>query len=242
MFSFFKKKPKPSTPPLTIDVHSHLLPALDDGVKSLEEAEEIILFFKNAGFRKLITTPHVMPEHYKNTTAGIQAALATLQAHLAQKQIDIIVEAAAEYYLDETLIASLQNNEPLLTFGDRYLLFETNFISEPLHLKEFIFQAQTRGYKPILAHPERYLYLQNHLNKVEDLADRGIFLQVNLGSLMGHYGKGVQIMASKLIDRGYIHLLGSDCHHPQHIGMIEKAWRSRYFKKALTLPLLNNTL
>lgn len=223
-------------------MHSHLLPGLDDGVQTLEQAEEIIVNFVKLGYTHLVTTPHVMSDAYRNTTAGILEKLQELKDHLRDKNISISISAAAEYYLDEALIKMIEADQPLLTFGDRYLLFETNFITEPFNLKDFIFLATTHGYKLILAHPERYLYLQNNLAKVEDLLDRGVLLQLNMSSITGYYSKPAQQMAFKLIEKGWIHWLGSDCHHLQHTALMAEVQRSRYFRKALALPLLNNSL
>lgn len=223
-------------------MHSHLLPGLDDGVATFEDAEQIIREFQRLGYTRLITTPHVMSDAFRNTRSGILAKLDELNSHLRQRDIHIPVSAAAEYYLDEILFKMVETDEPLLTFGERYLLFETNFITEPFNLKEFIFLATTKGYKLILAHPERYHYLQNNFGKVQDLIDRGVLMQMNISSLTGYYSKPVQHMAFKLIDRGMIHWLASDCHHLQHTNLIEQARSLRYFRKALTLPLLNNSL
>jgi tyrosine-protein phosphatase YwqE len=223
-------------------MHSHLLAGLDDGVQTLEQAEEIIVRLSNLGYTHLITTPHVMSDAYRNTPAGISEKLMDLKNHLQSRNIHVRMSAAAEYYLDESLFKMVETNEPLLTFGNKYLLFETNFITEPLNLKEFIFLATTKGYKLILAHPERYLYLQNNLPKVQDLLDRGVLLQLNISSITGYYSKPVQQMAFKLIDKGWVHWLGSDCHHLQHTELMVKARQSRYFRKALTLPLLNNSI
>lgn len=241
MFRWFKKETVIG-PALEVDIHSHLLPGIDDGAKSLEEAERIIVSFSKLGYRKLVTTPHIMSDAYQNTPHIIHEKLALLNAHLHRQNITVEVEAAAEYYVDEKLLKMLASDEPLLTFGNRYLLFETNFMNEPFNLKEFIFNATTKGYKPVLAHPERYLYLQDNLSKAEDLLNRGVLFQVNISSLTGLYSKMAQLTAHKLIDRGWIHWLGSDCHQLQHVALIEEARRSKYFRKALTLPLLNNTL
>lgn len=241
MFNWLKKKAALKGI-LSTDVHSHLLPGLDDGVKSLEESMAVIAVFQKLGYKKLITTPHVMHDHYKNTTQSIHASLATVRQHLQDHNIAVVLEAAAEYYLDEYLMRQLETDEKLLTFGEGFLLFETNFISEPLNLNEFIFAATTRGYKPVLAHPERYLYLHDNPDRMEDLVNRGVLFQINLGSLAGLYSRKVQNQAGKLIDKGFVHLLGSDCHHLAHAELIDKARRSRSFEKALTLGLLNNNL
>lgn len=241
MFNWFRKE-RNTQQPVLVDMHSHLLAELDDGVKSLEEAERIILHFRQMGFKKLITTPHIMSDVYRNTPAGINAKLSLLKAHLASKEIDVEVSAAAEYYLDEALMKMIDENEPLLTFGDNYLLFETNFLSSPYFLKDFIFKAITKGYRLILAHPERYLYLQEDLSKAEDLIDRGVYFQLNLSSLTGYYSKQVQQLAFKLIDRGWIHFIGSDCHNFQQAQVLQTAVTTKYFRKVTNLPLLNNTL
>jgi protein-tyrosine phosphatase len=225
-----------------VDMHSHLLPGLDDGVQSFEESEAIIVKFQQLGYKKLITTPHVMSDFYRNSNDDIRNKLNEVNVMLAQKSIDITLEAAAEYYLDEVLMHRLQDDDELLTFGNRYLLFETNFMTEPLNLKEFIFLATTKGYKPVLAHPERYLYLQSKFEKAEDLIDRGVLFQLNIASLSGYYSKPAQTTAQKLIDKGHVHFLGSDCHTLQHIQLAAETRKNKYFQKAISLPLLNNTL
>ena len=243
MLDWFKKRSSTEDVILpVIDIHSHLLPGLDDGVQSFEEAEAIILRFQKLGYKKLITTPHVMSDFFRNTTDGILAKLAELNQWLTSKNIPIDIQAAAEYYLDEDLLEKIEANSPLLTFGNNYLLFETNFMTEPLNLKEFIFLTTTKGYKPVLAHPERYLYLQSNFSKVEDLLNRGVLFQLNISSISGYYSKAAQSVAQKLIDNRWVHLIGSDCHKLQHIQLLEETRQAKYFQKAISLPLLNNTL
>jgi len=240
VISFFKKKSESLAQVIKTDMHSHLLAGLDDGVKSHEEALIIIQNFSLLGYKKIITTPHIMSDYYRNEPEQIIEKLDELNKVLQEKQIPVTLEAAAEYYLDETLIAKMNNQNRLLTFGLNYLLFETNFFSEPSQLKEFIFNAITHGYKPVLAHPERYQYMT--LQKAEDLKDRGVLLQLNLPSLVGYYGKPVERMAVKLIDAGWIDLVGSDCHNMLQFKALEAAFKNRNFKKALALRLLNNSL
>jgi tyrosine-protein phosphatase YwqE len=237
-----KKEPTKNLNQLRTDIHSHLLPRLDDGVQSYEESEDVILHFQQLGYRKLITSPHVMSDTYKNTPEKILARLAKLRTYLQSQEIDVQIDAAAEYYLDEQVFKMIENNQKMLTFGKNFLLFETNFLNEPFNMKEFIFLATTKGYKPVLAHPERYAYLQNNIDKAEDLLDRGVLFQINISSITGFYSKIVQTTANKLIDRGWVHLLGSDCHHLQHVRLVEEAQQLKYFQKALSLPLLNNSL
>lgn len=244
MLNWFKKKDEKEAPTNLpfVDIHSHLLPGLDDGVQSFEESAEIIQHFQKLGYKKLITTPHVMSDFYRNTNEGILKRLQQLQQYLTEKGIDIVIEAAAEHYLDEDLYAKVESDTALLTFGNKYLLFETNFMTEPLNLKEFIFAASTKGYKLVMAHPERYIYLQNNFEKAEDLLNRGVLFQLNISSISGYYSKTAQRLAQKLIDLQYIHFIGTDCHNLQHIKLVEETTTQKYFQKAISLPLLNNTL
>jgi len=242
VINWFRKKTPLATTPLTTDIHSHLLPGLDDGVETFEQSEAIIRKFLALGYKKLITSPHVMSDTYRNTPAGITGKLGELRKYLAAKNIDIEIETAAEYYLDEEVFSMMEKKQPMLSFGKNYLLFETNFMTEPFNLKQFIFLASTNGYKPVLAHPERYIYLQNNIEKLEDLLQRGVLFQVNISSITGYYSREAQSTAMKLIDRGWVHFLGSDCHSQQHIALIGEAQKLKYFQKALSLPLLNNTL
>jgi protein-tyrosine phosphatase len=241
VFNWFNKL-KHTSLGLGADMHSHLLPNLDDGVRSFEQAEEIIRRFIAFGYTRLITTPHVMSDTYRNTSAGILQRLDELRQYLQAREIRIRIDAAAEYYLDEDLIRKLESNEPLLTFGDRFLLFETNFLNEPMNMKDFIFLAATKGYRLVLAHPERYLYLQQNMKKMEDLLNRGVYFQINISSFTGYYSKAVQATVNKMIENEWVHMLGSDCHHIQHTNLIETALPMKYFQKALSLPLLNKTL
>ena len=161
MFGIFKRKKTHITLPVWVDIHSHLLPGLDDGVKSVEETVYILKMLKRLGYKKVITTPHVMSDHYPNQTSDILSKLAYVKEEIVKKNINIKLEAAAEYYLDENFIQKIDSRQDLLTFGKNYLLFETSFFNKPAFLEEAIFNMNAQGYQPVLAHPERYGYLQN---------------------------------------------------------------------------------
>ncbi len=221
-------------------MHSHLLTGIDDGVRSDEQAIVTIERLMELGYRKFVTTPHIMSDTYPNTVAIIREKEQQLRQLLAKKNIAAEVEAAAEYYLDEHTMNLAEGDHQLLTFGDKYLLFETNYLSEPYILKDFIFKVSSRGYRPVLAHPERYQYMT--IDKAQDLADRGVLLQLNILSLSGFYAKPVQKLAEKLIERKMINFLGTDCHNEMQAAELAKAIRTTAFKKAIDLPLLNSSL
>src|SRR5258706_2571053 len=238
--SFLRFLMAPSPPPLTTDIHSHLLAAIDDGVASTEEALAIIRVFQKAGYKKMITTPHVMQDYYRNDSTIILQRLADLRKYIAEQGVDFEIQAAAEYYLDEALSRKIEDNEPLLVFGNHHLLFETNMINEPYSLKDFIFKVTTAGYKPVLAHPERYSYMT--LEKADDLRNRGVLFQINILSIIGYYSKPIQRLAQQIIELGWVELLGSDCHNIEHARLLQQAQKNKYFQNALALPLLNHTL
>lgn len=225
-----------------VDLHSHLIPGIDDGVEHMDDALDILRQMSALGFQKVITTPHVMHDFYPNTTAGIRDRLQGLRRSVDAAGIDMEVEAAAEYYLDEHFIQMLDDGKPLLSFGDNYLLFETSFLNEPAYLRESIFKIISNGMKPVLAHPERYVFIQNKPEILEDLIERGVFLQINTISLCGYYSKEARKLAEILIDEELVSFLGSDCHNVRHLQALSETIESKYFSKALELNLLNNLL
>lgn len=232
---------------LRTDMHSHLLPGLDDGAETVEHSLDLLRELRTLGFSKLIMTPHVMGDFYKNTPEGIRAALAELRAAAQAAGLgDMELDCAAEYYLDEWLGRKLAAGTELLTFGgeQRYLLFETSFLNEPLNLHATIFDLQAAGYRPVLAHPERYVYYYGRFAELEKLRHQyGVLLQLNLNSLAGYYSPTARQVAEKLIDNGLVDFVGTDTHHLRHTeALAHKTVVASYFRKLLALPLLNPTL
>jgi tyrosine-protein phosphatase YwqE len=232
---------------LRADMHSHLLPGLDDGAETLAHSLDLLRELQALGFTKLVMTPHVMGDFYKNTPEGIRQALGLLRAAAAEAGLgSVALECAAEYYLDEWLGRKLADGTELLTFGGehRYLLIETSYLNEPLNLNATIFDLQAAGYRPVLAHPERYVYLYQRFSELERLRqEQGVLLQLNLNSLAGYYSPAARHVAEKLIDAKLIDFVGTDTHHLRHTAALAtKTVKSAYFRKLMALPLLNNTL
>lgn len=227
---------------MMVDVHSHLIPGVDDGVKSMMESLDILQQMSEMGYQKVITTPHVMHDFYPNTPEDILNRVQLLQKRVDAVGIDLEVAAAAEYYMDEHFIQMLEQKSKFLTFGDNYLLFETSFLNEPAYLREGIFKIISNGFKPVLAHPERYVFLQDRPEIIEDLIERGVLMQVNTISLSGYYSKEAKKLAEMLIDEKVVSFLGTDCHHAKHLKAMTETIESRYFARAMRLPLLNNFL
>jgi protein-tyrosine phosphatase len=232
------KIPQP-TRTLTTDIHSHLLAGIDDGAKTLEDSLALIRKLQDAGYTRFVTTPHIMSDFYRNTPEIITEKLAELRQYLKDNQVEVTIEAAAEYYADDWFMRMVSHGDKLLTFGDNYILIETGFQDKPKYLKQAIFDLKTSGYKPVFAHPERYQYLYNDFKTLEELYELGVLLQINLNSIAGYYGKTAQIFAEKLIAKGMVHWVGSDCHHHRHADSIPLAQKSKYYNQLLALPLLN---
>jgi tyrosine-protein phosphatase YwqE len=219
----FKSEPKRDPINLSVfgsDIHSHLIPGIDDGSPDMESSIEMIQKFKSLGYKKIITTPHVMCDYYQNTPDKILKGLDDLKEELQNQNINIDISAAAEYNLDDGL-QELIDKKQILTFGDNYVLFELPFMQEPRNLQEIIFNFQMAGYKPILAHPERYSYWYKDDEKYEELKSRGVLFQMNLLSLTGHYSPETKKIAEKMVDANLIDGIGTDCHRIEHLLEIE---------------------
>jgi protein-tyrosine phosphatase len=246
LFNLFKKNTRLHSPVdlslLGCDIHSHFIPGIDDGSKNLEESVHMITELYNMGYKKIITTPHIMSDYYRNTPEIILNGLEKVKTALQEKNIPVEIQAAAEYYLDFDLERKL-DEEKLLTFGNNYVLFEISYMNPPDNLFHVIFKMQTLGYKPVLAHPERYNFWHNDFEKYEAFIDKGVLLQLNINSLTGYYSIATKKIAEQLIEKNMISLLGSDCHHIGHINLIKEVV---YEKALLQLiesgKLLNNKL
>jgi protein-tyrosine phosphatase len=227
---------------LGTDMHSHFIPGIDDGAQTIEDSIELIRFFHEKGYKKVVTTPHIMGDAYRNTPEIIMEGLGKVRAALKENNIPIEVEAAAEYYIDYDFETKLDKGN-LLTFGKNYVLVEVSFVNPPDNLYNTFFKMQLAGYKPVLAHPERYTFWHKQFDKYQEIMDKGVFLQLNMNSLTGHYSVETKRIAEQMISKGMISFLGSDCHHTGHTELISKVV---YEKPLLTLlesgKLLNSTL
>ena len=240
--SWFKKKrlDQPvDLSSLVTDMHSHLIPGIDDGAPDMATVLALIEQLAKLGFRKIITTPHVMADLYKNNIAIIQKGEKEVRKALAKAGLNIEFIAVAEYLVDEGFAPLLWKKE-LMTFGQNYVLIELPYYSPPQNLSELLFEMQVAGYKVILAHPERYVYWHPNFSKLEELKNREIFFQLNTISLSGYYSLGTKKISEKLIDAGMIDFLGSDMHNLQYFKLLEKTLYEPYLEKLLNSGNLKN--
>ena len=226
---------------LKIDLHSHLIPGIDDGARNMEESLEMLQAMSDLGYQKVITTPHVMADAYQNSSRKILDGLQLLREASAAKGIEIEIEAAAEYYMDEELLSRLEEND-ILTLGKEFLLFETSYYSKPLNFEEVVYEIQAKGYKALLAHPERYRYITNPHKEFERLKTLGIYFQLDINSLGGYYGNQAKEHADLLCDWEMVEFLGSDIHRRKQVDFLKKSCADPRYQRLLDSGKLLNTI
>ncbi len=224
---------------LLVDIHSHLIPGIDDGVKTTFEAVKLIREFEQMGYKKLVITPHIMSHRYKNSSDIILEKLEFLKDAVTEYEIEMELEAASEYYLDDYFLTLLKKRD-ILTFNGNHLLFEMSYTRAPTDLMDIIFEMEQADYQPILAHPERYIFLHDSFEEYEALKDYGVLFQVNINSLAGYYNKGVQKIAHQLVEKGMVDFLGSDTHKPRQVETLKKYIQTPQFQKIFEKNTIRN--
>lgn len=228
---------------LTVDIHSHLIPGIDDGCRDSGEVMEILHELYNQGIRKVITTPHVIYDLYPNTAEVIAGGEADIQKLLEENNLPIEFKAAAEYYIDDTFVERhLKGDDVLLTLDGRHVLVETNYVDKPGILEDAIYELKLKGHEVILAHPERYHYLLRNFNGFYQLKETGVIFQLNLMSFTGHYGPQVKKAAEFLLKEKLVDMVGSDIHKMAHARQIGRLKQQAVYRRLMDLPLLNKNL
>lgn len=236
-----------STAPLAVDVNAHVLPGLDNGPETEAEGLRLLARFQELGYRKVISTPHVMQDYYPVTPERVQVQLERMRFLAFQRGLYIRLDAAAQYYFDEGFLNQLRRREPLLCLtsqerGSRYVLFETSFVVKPAELWEAVGLMVRQGYTPVMAHPERCLYLQKNFDLVQQLHQRNVLFQVNINSLTGFFSRNAQQLAERLIEENFAYFLGSDGHCLDQLDLLQVATDLPHYRQAVAMGLLNNTL
>jgi tyrosine-protein phosphatase YwqE len=225
---------------LLVDIHSHLLPGIDDGAPTMDHTIGMLRKFEALGYQKLIMTPHIMSGVYDNTSEIILNKLEEVKKVSADLGLKLSLEASAEYYFDETLVERVRNKD-LLPFQGNHILFEFSFRNQPSQIEEIVFQLKSAGYQPVLAHFERYIYFHSSVEVARSLRERGCYIQVNLNSFTGHYGPDVKNQAIRLLKAGLIDILGSDCHRIQHLELLESSLKDPVFHQLMEVKVKNPT-
>ena len=219
--------------PVSTDIHSHILPGIDDGSPDIETSLRLVKGIYDIGIRTTVATPHIIGDMFRNTPETIGAALAKLKEACAAEGIDIAISAAAEYMLDDYFMKLLRSEAPLLTVHDKLLLTEQSYASPTSNLNEISFELISRGYRPIMAHPERYFFYHDNYDEYSHMRDMGFLLQVNLLSLTGYYGKPVAKAAKYIFENDLADLVGTDMHHDRHLAALRDKHNLALFQKYL---------
>ncbi|HYO22647.1 MAG TPA: CpsB/CapC family capsule biosynthesis tyrosine phosphatase [Flavisolibacter sp.] len=221
-------------------MHSHLIPGIDDGSPDMATSLELIRGLRNLGYKKLVTTPHILWEVYPNTTDTITTGLKSLQKAVETEGIEIELRAAAEYFIDEHFEEQLKNKVPLLPISGNMVLVEFSMITAPMDLQQVLFEMQIQNYQPIIAHPERYIYLAQRKHFFDELKEAGCLFQLNLLALTGYYGKPVQELADYLLKNNFYSFAGTDLHGQRHLAALQKLSSSAQYARLKEGGFLKN--
>lgn len=224
MFSIFKKKSKLVTDLkwLSVDVHSHLLPGIDDGSPDVQTSIALIRGLNQLGLRKFICTPHIFTELYPNNRQTIAAALDVVKEKIKDTELDVEVDMAAEYMID----GDFKLDGDLLTMPGKYILIEMSYLNETPNIEQVIFDLQIKGHVVMLAHPERYNFYHGNLARYHRLKDMGCMFQLNLLSITGYYGKEVGVAADYMLKHKMYDFAGTDLHHEKHLKVLSEGVKS----------------
>jgi protein-tyrosine phosphatase len=237
MFFFTRKTPTNSDfSSVGVDMHSHLIPGVDDGAQDVIDSLSLINGLKDMGFSTLFTTPHTLKDFHPNTRESLLAGYALLEGKLP---VGMSLILSSEYYLDDDFQTQL-NNKTILPLPGNRLLIEFSQIVKPLDLEEVIFNLGIRGFQPVLAHPERYVFFHKEFNSFNRLKDMGVEFQVNAMSLTTHYGKQVKAIAEKLIQKDMIDFIGTDIHYSRHLEVLKQVPSTKHFIRLVDSGLLKN--
>ncbi len=202
-----------------IDFHSHILPNIDDGSSSIEETINLIKEAKEVGFTGIISTSHYIQGYYETNENDRKTLLENVQTHIN----DVITDncpklyLGSEAYVSNEMIELIKNKEISTINNSKYILFELPMNSKPLFAKDIVYKLVSSGYIPVIAHPERYTYVQEDIGFAEELANMGTLFQANYGSIIGIYGVNAKKTVKKLLQKDLIYFLGSDVHSTEYI-------------------------
>ncbi|MEO6844249.1 MAG: CpsB/CapC family capsule biosynthesis tyrosine phosphatase [Ginsengibacter sp.] len=218
---------------LSQDIHSHILPGIDDGSPDIETSLQLLQSLSDAGINKFICTPHIIGDMYRNTPQTINAALSKLKKAVYQQGLDVEVSAAAEYMLDDHFMELLRKEEPLMMLTKNYILTELSYATPPSKLEDISFEININNYHALMAHPERYPYYHRNYEAYNRLKELGFLLQVNLLSLTGYYGKTVAKAAKYILENNLADFVGTDLHHFNHLNVLTDTKSIEIFEKYL---------
>lgn len=218
------------------DMHSHLIPGIDDGAVTVSDSVFLMSQLQEMGFSHLYTTPHSFPEIYPNTRESLQEGRDSLDNFIPE---GIQLGLSSEYYLDEQFSQNLEDHMFLPLPGSR-LLIEFSQVSFPLYLENQVEKIVNQGYTPIIAHPERYSFFQNRLDFLNHLKSMGAEIQLNALSLTPYYSRGTKALAESLVKANMFDFIGTDLHNAAQLEVLRKVPVLPYYAMLIESGRLKN--
>lgn len=200
-----------------IDIHSHIIPQIDDGSTSFEESYTMFLEATKAGFTDIITTSHYIEDYYEVDSITRYAWVVAMNKVLKENNINLNLHCGNEIYVTQNLIKLIKEKKASTLADSKYVLFELPMNNNVVYLNEIIFEIKSLGLIPVIAHPERYTYVQQNPNILIDLIKQGVLFQGNFASIIGKYGNQAKSTIKQLLKANMIHFLGTDCHRSNDI-------------------------
>ena len=230
-----------------IDFHSHILPAIDDGARDEEETYALLAEAEAAGFDTVISTSHYIKRYYEADVKKRKEIVENINQVLKEQSLNVKVHLGNEIYITNDIIELLKDKKVTPVEGTKYVLFEMPINSKPLNMYDFVYDLIGNGYSPILAHPERYSFVQSNPDIIVDLINKDVLMQVNYGSIIGYYGERAKILARKFLECNMVHFLGSDVHRektiykkvPRIINILKEVIGEKKLEKLTTLNAKN---
>lgn len=233
LFNIFNRKKELQKLPFTTDIHNHIVPGVDDGSHSISESIELLEHMADWGITRVYASPHSTHDTFENTPQSIQDSALKLKAEIQSIGMPIDFDYHMEYRIDEYFMRHFESGD-VITLPNKYILIENTFSHEPWGLEQLLYRIKYAGYTPILAHPERYRYYsKRNRHRYEELHNFGLYFQLNLLSLAGHYGKDERDTALYLLENGLVQFIGTDLHRMSHVESIEKYLSSKNYLKDL---------
>lgn len=236
MFGFFKKKniPQPIFENLVADMHSHLLPGVDDGSGNIDTTIACLKVMESVGFKKMYLTPHFIKTRFPNVEDDIAARFLQLKREVDERDIEIdLAGVGGEYRIDSFFEQRLKESSFLKIAGE-YVLVELSLNQQMMGSDRLIEEMQMNDHVVVLAHPERYLYMDSHCKDIERLRNSGVLIQVNILSLDGFYGPDSEKRAYRMIENGWVDFLGTDLHSMRYAEALIKASNNKKIEKIIT--------
>jgi len=235
LFDFFFKPHEQQKLPFVTDIHCHIIPGVDDGAPDITSSLFLLEQMADWGLKRVFASPHSTQDNFENTPQTLAQPFADLKDEAAKAGLALEIHHHMEYRLDEFFMCQLEADN-IVCLPGKFLLIENSFAIEPWGLENIVYDLMSRGYKPVLAHPERYQYYSGrHRNRYTELHNLGLYFQINLLSLAGHYGKLERETALYLLKNNMVQFVGTDLHRTSHVESIRKYLRSSNYLKDLKL-------